>query len=69
VVHNAEVLGGIVLHQQTKRGAPVIYGSSSTIFDMTSLTAPVGSPELGMMSAAVAEIARFYLLPSFVGGT
>jgi trimethylamine--corrinoid protein Co-methyltransferase len=69
VVHNAEVLGGIVLHQLTNRGAPVIYGSSSTIFDMQCVTAPVGAPELGMISAAAAELANFYLLPSFVGGT
>ncbi len=69
VVQNAEVLGGIVLHQLTNRGAPVIYGSSSTIFDLTALTAPVGAPELGMLSAATAELARFYLLPSFVAGT
>jgi len=69
VVHNAEVLGGIVLNQLSNRGAPVIYGSSSTIFDMTSVTAPVGAPELGMLSAACAELAKYYLLPSFVGGT
>ncbi|MBU7006102.1 trimethylamine--corrinoid protein Co-methyltransferase [Peptococcaceae bacterium DYL19] len=69
VVHNAEVLGGIVLHQLTNKGAPVIYGSSSTIFDMKSLTAPVGAPEMAMLSAACAELANFYLLPSFVGGT
>lgn len=69
VIHNAEVLGGIVLNQLTCRGAPVIYGSSSTIFDMQSVTAPVGAPELGMISAAAAELANFYLLPSFVGGT
>ncbi len=69
VVHNAEVLGGIVLHQLTNRGAPVIYGSSSTIFDMRFVTAAVGAPELGMISAATAQLANFYLLPSFVGGT
>lgn len=69
VVHNAEVLAGIVLHQATRRGAPVIYGSSSTGFDLQLLTAPVGSPELGMISAAVAQLANYYLLPSFVGGT
>lgn len=69
VVHNAEVLGGIVLNQLTQRGAPVIYGSSSTNFDMQCLTAPVGTPELAMISAAVAELAQFYLLPSYVGGT
>ncbi|MFO0753032.1 MAG: trimethylamine methyltransferase family protein [Thermodesulfovibrionales bacterium] len=69
VVHNAEVLAGIVLNQLTSKGAPVIYGSSSTLFDLHTLTAPVGAPELGMISAAAAELARFYLLPSYVGGT
>lgn len=69
VIHNAEVLGGIVLHQLVNRGAPIIYGGSSTIFDMYTLTAPVGAPEVGLLSAAATEMARFYLLPSYVGGT
>lgn len=69
VIHNAEVLAGIVLHQLTNKGAPVIYGSSSTGFNMHSLTAPVGSPELALISSAVAQLARFYLLPSWVAGT
>lgn len=69
VVQNAEVLAGIVLNQLTSKGAPVIYGSSSTIFDMNYLTAPVGAPELGMISGVAAELARYYLLPSYVAGT
>lgn len=69
VVHNAELLGGLVLNQLVNRGAPVIYGSSSTTFDMVHLTAPVGTPELAMTSAAAAKMAQYYLLPSFVGGT
>lgn len=69
VIQNAEVLAGIVLHQLTNKGAPVIYGSSSTGFDMQALTAPVGSPELALISAAVAQLARYYLLPSYVAGT
>ncbi len=69
VTHNAEVLSGIVLHQLTAKGAPVIYGSSTTTFDMNYTTAPVGSPELGMISAGVVELARYYMLPSYVAGT
>ncbi|GAI63206.1 unnamed protein product, partial [marine sediment metagenome] len=30
---------------------------------------PVGAPELGMMGAAVAKLAQYYNLPSFVAGT
>jgi len=69
LVHNAEVLGGITLSQLTKKGAPVIYGSSTTMFDMSCVTAPVGAPELGMISAAVAKLAQYYNLPSYVAGT
>jgi trimethylamine--corrinoid protein Co-methyltransferase len=69
VTHNAEVLSGIVLSQMTAKGAPVIYGSSTTTFDLTYATAPVGAPELGMISAGVAALARYYLLPSYVAGS
>lgn len=68
VTHNAEVLSGIVLNQLTKKGAPVIYGSSTTIMDLKYTTAPVGSPELGMINAGVAKLAQYYLLPSWVAG-
>lgn len=68
VNHNAEVLSGLVLHQLTVKGAPFIYGSSTTCMDLRLTTSPVGCPELGMISAAVAKLAQFYLLPSFVAG-
>jgi len=68
VSHNAEVLSGIVLAQLANKGAPCIYGSSTTTFDMQFATAPVGSPELGMINAGVARLAQFYLLPSYTAG-
>ena len=69
VTHNSEVLSGIVLSQLVRRGAPIMYGSSTTTFDLRYVTAPVGAPELGMFSASVAALAQFYLLPSYVAGT
>jgi trimethylamine--corrinoid protein Co-methyltransferase len=68
VIHNCEVLGGIVLSQLAAKGAPVLYGSSTTTFDMMNVTAPVGSPELGMFSASVVAMAQFYMLPNYVAG-
>jgi trimethylamine--corrinoid protein Co-methyltransferase len=68
VTHNAEVIAGIVLAQAANPGAPVIYGSSSTTFDMRYGTAVVGVPEMAMMSAAAADLANFYGLPSYVAG-
>jgi trimethylamine---corrinoid protein Co-methyltransferase len=68
VLHNAEVLSGIVLAQLTERGAPVVYGSSTTTMDLRHAAASVGSPELAKVGAAVAFMAQRYMLPSFVAG-
>lgn len=68
VTHSAEVLSGIVLAQLVSPGAPVWYGSSTTTFDLKHGTAPVGSPELGLISASVAKLGQFYGLPVFVAG-
>jgi len=68
VTHNAEVLAGIVLAQIVAPGAPVWYGSSTTTFDLKRGTAPVGSPELGLISASVAKLGQYYGLPVFVAG-
>ncbi|ATU07548.1 [trimethylamine--corrinoid protein] Co-methyltransferase [Methanohalophilus portucalensis] len=69
VTHNAEVLAGIVLAQLTVPGAKCLYGSSTTTFDLKRGTAPVGAPELGLISGAVGKLAQYYGLPSFVAGT
>ncbi|ATW27743.1 [trimethylamine--corrinoid protein] Co-methyltransferase [Candidatus Formimonas warabiya] len=66
--HNAEVLACIALAQLTQKGTPVIYGCTSTIFDMKSATSPVGCPELGMIAAASVKIAQNYHIPTWVAG-
>ncbi|MCG8687281.1 MAG: trimethylamine methyltransferase family protein, partial [Desulfobacterales bacterium] len=43
VNHNAEVLSGITLAQLTRRGTPVIYGSSTTAMDLKLASASVGT--------------------------
>lgn len=68
VTHNAEVLAGIVLAQLTSKGAPNIYGSSTTMLDLVNGSAPMGAPEEGMISAAAVELARMYHLPSWTTG-
>jgi len=68
IVHNCEVLAGIVLGQLTNKGTPNLYGSSTTMMDLSKGTAAVGSPELGMLSAAVSRMAKFYKLPCYVAG-
>ncbi len=68
VNHNAEVLSGITLAQLTRRGTPVIYGSSTTAMDLKLASASVGTPECAVISGAVARLARYYALPSYVAG-
>jgi len=68
VTHNAEILSGLVLSQLANPGARVFYGSSTTTFDLRYGTAPVGSPELGVISAAVAKLGQYYGLPVYTAG-
>ncbi|NIO04390.1 MAG: hypothetical protein GTN74_07160 [Proteobacteria bacterium] len=68
VTHNAEVLSGLVLNQLTRKGSPFIYCSSTCSLDLRYGTAVVGNPETALISAAIAQMARYYLLPSWVAG-
>jgi len=68
VTHNSEVLGSITLGQLVNRGAPMVYGSSTSIMDLRTTLASMGAPEMAMLSAAVAKLAQFYKIPSWVGG-
>lgn len=68
VQQNAEILAGIALTQLVAPGTPVVYGSSSTNMDMRTGGMAIGSPELSMVVAATAQVARHYGLPSRSGG-
>lgn len=70
VVANAEILAALTLSQIVRKGAPFIYGSSTGTLDMRhNAAAMVGCPELGLISAGIAAIARLYKLPTLVAGT
>jgi trimethylamine--corrinoid protein Co-methyltransferase len=69
VTTNAEILGGIVLAQLVNKGNPILYGSSTTIMDMRTITSPVGAPEHAMFGAAVGQLGHYYGIPTNVGGT
>lgn len=63
-LQNAEMLAGITLAQLVNPGAPVVYGSTSTITDMRSGALSIGAPELPMIQNATIQMAKFYGLPS-----
>jgi trimethylamine--corrinoid protein Co-methyltransferase len=49
--------------QVVNPGAPVMYGSVSTIADMRKGSAALGAAETGMISAASAQLGHFYGVP------
>ena len=68
VTHNAENLSMIVLGQAVRKGHPMVYGSSTSIMDLKTGLVAMGAPEMGIFSAAIAKMAKFYRLPSWVAG-
>ena len=61
--HNTEIISHIVMAQAVNPGTPVMYGSVSTIADMTKGTPALGAIETGLISAASAQLAHAYNLP------
>jgi len=61
---NAEFLSGLVVAQFTRPGTPIMLNPSPVAFDQRYGTACIGSVEVGLMSAAFAQLARFYGVPS-----
>jgi trimethylamine--corrinoid protein Co-methyltransferase len=62
---NAEVLSSLVLHQLQLPGAPFIYGSGLHHLDMRSTISVYSAPEFELARVAVAEMGRFYGLPTW----
>ena len=67
-LQNAEILAGIVLAQLVREGTPVVFAGVSSIAEMRSGALSIGSPEMAMNTAATAQMARYYNLPSRSGG-
>lgn len=61
----AECLTGITIAQLQRRGAPMIMGGVTSIFDMQTTILSYGAPELALMSAAFTDIAKYLRLPMF----
>lgn len=64
VQHTAENLSGVVIHQLTNPGAPIVYGGSPAIFDMRQGTTPMAAIETIMIDCAYTEIGKYLDLPT-----
>ncbi len=61
---NAEIIGGIVLSQLYNPGAPIFYGNISHVADVRSGNSAMGAIETGLITIGIAQLARFYNIPS-----
>ena len=60
---NAEALSTIVIYQMANPGRPLIYSNATGTMDFRNGAYLGGSPEMGVMAAALVQMGRFYSLP------
>jgi trimethylamine--corrinoid protein Co-methyltransferase len=65
VMSLAEILSGLVVHQLKRPGAPFVFGAGVHHMDMSSMQICYASPEFQLTKAAIAELGRWYNLPSW----
>jgi trimethylamine--corrinoid protein Co-methyltransferase len=64
VQHTAESLSGVVIGQLARRGSPIVWGGSPSIFDMRQGTTPMGDVGTWMIDCGYAEIGKRLGLPT-----
>jgi len=65
---NAEVIASIVLAYRINPGMPVIYKGRLSVMDPFNGLSVWGNPEIGLISAATAQLAHYYGMPADVYG-
>jgi len=65
VMSLAEILSSIVVHQLQCPGAPFVFGAGLHHMDMSSAQISYGSPEFQLTKAAIAELGRWYGIPTW----
>ena len=61
----AEIMSSLVVHQLRRRGAPFVFGAGLHHMDMGSMQICYASPEFQLTKAAVAQLGRWYGLPTW----
>ena len=64
----AETIAGLCVCQCINPGTPVILGSTSGPADMATMALSIGNAEVGLYTAATAQMGRFYQVPTRGGG-
>ena len=68
VLNVAETLAGITLAQHVRANCPIMWGFVGSISDMRSGLFASGAAELGLLNAAMNQMAKFYRLPTYSTG-
>jgi trimethylamine--corrinoid protein Co-methyltransferase len=68
MINVAETLAGIALAQLVQPNAPIMWGNVGSISDMRSGLFASGAVELGLINAAMNQMAKFYRLPTYSTG-
>jgi trimethylamine--corrinoid protein Co-methyltransferase len=61
----AEILSALVVHQRIQPGAPFVFGAGLHHMDMGAAQICYASPEFQLTKAAIAELGRWYGLPTW----
>jgi trimethylamine--corrinoid protein Co-methyltransferase len=64
----AETLAGIILAQLVRPNTPVMWGDVGSISDMRTGLFASGAVELGLINAAMNQMAKFYKVPTYSTG-
>ncbi len=65
VMSIAEIMSSLVVHQLTRPGAPFVFGAGIHHMDMGAMQICYASPEFQLTKAAIAEMGRWYGLPTW----
>ena len=65
VMSLAEIMSSLVVHQLRRPGAPFVFGAGLHHMDMKSAQICYASPEFQLTKAAIAELGRWYGLPTW----
>ncbi len=65
VMSLAEILSSLAVHQLQRRGSPFVFGAGLHHMDMKSMQICYASPEFQLTKEAVAQLGRFYGLPTW----
>jgi len=68
VQSNAETLSGNVIAQFTSKGANFIFGADTTAIDQRTGVFPYGAPEWMVVNLAMAQLGRYYGIPTWSTG-